>query len=87
MNRNAISEGRPATVLVNVGQNERLASIIGGLALALYGLSRLSISMVAALAGGAYLLYRGVYGRCYIYEALDINKAIWLPPEKVSSAE
>ena len=62
--------------LVNVEKNERLLSVLGGGVLALYGLTRLPLTAVAAILGGGYLLYRGVTGRCYAYEALNINTAI-----------
>ena len=59
----------------NVNQTERLASIAGGGALVLYGLSRRSIGgAVMALMGGA-LLHRGVTGHCHGYSALGIDTA------------
>jgi hypothetical protein len=62
--------------LVNVDANERLLSLIGGGLLALYGLLRLSWVPFVMLLSGAYLLYRGLKGHCYLYEALGINRAI-----------
>ncbi|MBI3464260.1 MAG: DUF2892 domain-containing protein, partial [Planctomycetes bacterium] len=60
---------------MNVGQTERWASIAAGGGLALLGLSRRSIGGAAlALAGGA-LVYRGVTGRCPVYQQLGINTA------------
>ena len=60
---------------VNVGQTERLASTIGGGALAIYGLTRGSFGgIVMALVGGA-LIYRGASGHCDIYSATGINTA------------
>ncbi len=51
-------EGCPA----NVGQSERLASIVGGSALVLTGVSRRSLpGALLALAGGL-LIYRGTSG-------------------------
>jgi hypothetical protein len=64
---------QPATV--NLGRDERLASFLAGGALALFGLSRLSIRAVATWLG-AYLLYRGLGGRCLLYEVLGINTAV-----------
>jgi uncharacterized membrane protein len=52
-----------------------MISAIIGTGLLLYGLRRLSIAVVALLMGGSYLLYRGVSGRCFVYQALDINTA------------
>jgi uncharacterized membrane protein len=60
---------------INVGKAERLASALGGGALALYGLSRRSVGGAAlALAGGG-LLYRGVTGHCHTYGAIGANTA------------
>ncbi len=59
----------------NVGETERWASMIGGGALALYGLTRGTLGGVTlALFGGA-LLYRGVSGHCNLYEAVGFNTA------------
>ena len=61
---------------INVGDNERKASVVAGGALALYGLSRKSWSgaLLAAVGGG--LVYRGVTGHCAAYEALSQNTAV-----------
>jgi hypothetical protein len=64
-----------ATV-VNVDANERLFSLIGGGVLVLYGLVRFSWLPFVMLLSGGYLLYRGLKGHCYLYEALDINRAM-----------
>ena len=57
----------------NVGPVERIASVaVGGAAIG-YGLSRGSFSGLLLLAIGGALVHRGVTGRCYGYEALDIN--------------
>lgn len=58
---------------VNIGETERWASLAGGGALALYGLSRRSWLSTFCLLKGAYLLYRGVTRHCPIYEALGID--------------
>ncbi len=60
---------------INVGETERIASAIGGGALALYGLTRGSIGgLVLALVGGS-LVYRGTTGHCNVYEAAGVNTA------------
>lgn len=60
---------------VNVGNTERLASVIGGSAVALYGLSRGSVGGVAlALLGGVFV-YRGATGHCPAFSALGISSA------------
>jgi hypothetical protein len=64
------------STLVNVDANERLLSLIGGGLLVLYGLIRLSWVPFAMLLSGGYLLYRGLKGHCYLYQALGINRAI-----------
>jgi uncharacterized membrane protein len=65
----------PAGEDANVGDYECLVPAIGGLLLALYGLSRRSpAGLGLALLGGA-LFYRGVTGHCQVYQALGINTA------------
>ncbi|MBA3439214.1 MAG: DUF2892 domain-containing protein, partial [Pyrinomonadaceae bacterium] len=60
---------------VNVGETERVASAIGGAALAIYGLTRGSASgVVLALIGGS-LIYRGTTGHCSTYQAMGIDTA------------
>ena len=59
---------------VNVGDAERLASTIGGAALALYGLSRMSLGGLVLAAVGGMLGYRGVSGHCDAYAALGIDR-------------
>jgi uncharacterized membrane protein len=60
---------------INVGNTERMISTVAGGFVLLYGLSRLPLStIVAAVAGGA-LLYRGLTGRCSVYQALDMSTA------------
>jgi uncharacterized membrane protein len=60
---------------VNVGQTERLASAIGGGALALYGLTRGTMGGVALALIGGSLIYRGVSGHCTVYSAAGVNTA------------
>jgi len=65
---------RPAPS-VNVGDKERLFSLLGGAALGLYGLSRFSLGGLALAAVGGSLIYRGTTGHCSLYESLDISTA------------
>jgi uncharacterized membrane protein len=59
----------------NVGEVERWASMLGGGALALYGLRRGSVAgAMMALAGGT-LVYRGATGHCPAYGALGVSTA------------
>ncbi len=63
---------RSQTSSMNVREPERLASVIAGGALAIYGLRSDSARLPTLLVGG-YLLYRGLSGHCPIYNALDVN--------------
>ena len=74
--------GRPSTPQsasmprsVNVGNGERLASIILGSGLLAFGLARRSRSGWGLAATGATLVYRGLRGNCAVYRALGINRA------------
>lgn len=61
--------------ITNVASPERIVSIAGGAALALYGASRRSWpGLVVALLGGAFI-YRGTRGHCDLYDRLGINTA------------
>jgi uncharacterized membrane protein len=59
----------------NVGTNERWASGAGGVALALWGISRASWPGLLAAAAGAALAWRGLSGWCNVYGALGIDRA------------
>ena len=63
-------------VIVNVARDERFYSMAAGGILALYGLMRLPLSGLALLGSGAYLVYRGFTGRCFLYEKAGINTAV-----------
>jgi uncharacterized membrane protein len=56
----------------NISSDERTLSMVGGGALALYGLS--ARSPLLALVGG-YLAYRGLSGHCAVYKAMGIDTA------------
>ena len=60
---------------INVGETERMASLIGGGALALLGLSRGSLSGLGLAALGGALAYRGATGHCSLYGALGMSTA------------
>jgi uncharacterized membrane protein len=69
--------GRPGAqeCEANVAPLERLVSVAGGGALAIYGLTRGGLGGAGlALMGGA-LAYRGMTGRCPLYERLGISTA------------
>src|SRR5438105_15931917 len=57
----------------NVDDVERVMSIIGGTALALWGLSRFSLTRLAVAALGANLVYRGITGYCGLYAKLGVS--------------
>jgi uncharacterized membrane protein len=59
----------------NIGEAERLVSIIGGGALALYGLKRGSLGGVALAIVGGGLIFRGATAHRSINEALGIDTA------------
>ena len=67
---------RPAhTGKVNVGETERMVSLVGGGSLMLYGINRGTLpGMALAVLGGA-LVYRGATGHCGWYQALGISTA------------
>jgi hypothetical protein len=60
---------------LNVGEAERLGSLLGGGLLALYGLCRRSPGAIGLALAGGYLIYRGLTGHCPLYAALQINTA------------
>ena len=60
---------------VNVGQNERWASLVGGGLLTLYGITRGSLSGLALAFVGGSLVYRGATGHCNMYASLGLNTA------------
>jgi uncharacterized membrane protein len=59
----------------SVGSAERIASLISGGALALFGLSRRSPWGLIPLAAGGYLLFRGVTAHDPVYEGLGVKPA------------
>jgi uncharacterized membrane protein len=59
----------------NVGEWERLASLLGGGALAIFGLTRGSLGGLALATLGAGLVYRGASGHCPCYTALGLSTA------------
>jgi uncharacterized membrane protein len=61
--------------IINLGEAERQASMVGGTVLAVCGLLRGSLSGLALAAIGAALVYRGHTGHCQLYAALDHSTA------------
>jgi uncharacterized membrane protein len=66
---------RPRASRINVGDKERLFSLLGGAALTLFGLSRRSLAGLGLAGAGGALIYRGVTGYCGAYQTLGINTA------------
>ena len=60
---------------INVGRGERLASLLSGGALALFGITRGTLGGLATALVGGSLVYRGATGHCSGYAALGINTA------------
>ena len=58
---------------INVGQSERLVSLLGGGLLTWYGLSRRSTGGMALAILGGGLLYRGATGHCTAYATMGID--------------
>jgi uncharacterized membrane protein len=59
----------------NVGDVERWASVVGGAALAVYGLDRRDLRGGLLAVLGAELIRRGATGHCLVYEALNVSTA------------
>ncbi len=70
-----VKDARTANDRENVGELERLMSIITGGALAVYGLKRRGGSGIGVALLGAELVRRGASGHCLLYEALGVNTA------------
>jgi uncharacterized membrane protein len=60
---------------INVGDTERIISAVVGGCAVLFGLSKLSLSSIVALAAGGALLARGLTGHCGVYESLGTSTA------------
>ena len=68
-----LSDMIEGTVEKNIGMPERWVSGLFGAAMALVGLARRSIGGILIALSGAYLLYRGLSGHCFLYDLLGIN--------------
>ena len=66
---NAQTEPNP----VNVGQAERIFSLVSGGLLLVSGLRRGGLTGLTMAGTAAGLLYRGTTGHCHIYEALNLD--------------
>ena len=59
----------------NVGDVERVVSIVAGTALALFGLRRFSLTRLGMAAMGGSLIHRGITGHCALYERAGVSTA------------
>lgn len=57
----------------NIAALERWASAASGVVLILATLRRKSVASLSFLLLGAYLLYRAIQGRCFVYKWLGIS--------------
>lgn len=68
----------------NISEPERWISVVGGAALAAYGLSRRSIQGAVFAAAGGALLWRGARGSCPVYGLFGISTAAERQDRQVS---
>lgn len=67
---------RPLAGTVNLGHGERLASVLGGIAFVLFGVTRRTwAGRALAVAAGVLLAQRGRTGRSRVYRLLGISSA------------
>jgi uncharacterized membrane protein len=57
----------------NIGQWERIGSVVGGVALACLGMQRRSALTPLFLLAGGLLIRRGAKGQCPLYQRLGID--------------
>ena len=69
----------------NVSSPERWASLVAGGAIALYGLTEKTPSILTTAIGG-YLVYRGLTGNCPAYQALHVSTSDATAPNSVVAA-
>jgi uncharacterized membrane protein len=60
---------------INISQPERLASVLGGSLLTLFGIRRRSTFGAFVAVMGGSLVYRGLTGHCSTYAAMGKNTA------------
>ena len=72
---------------VNVGRGERIATLLGGAAIAWYGLSRGSVTGYTLAAIGGALAYRGLTGYCPMYQTLGISTDESHPQGTIASGQ
>jgi len=70
-----LPEEQHPTTRTNINETERMISLVGGPALALFGITRQSAGGVALTAIAGWLFYRGLTGHDPVYEAIGVNTA------------
>jgi len=71
-----LPDNQRPTTKINVGETERMVSLVGGPALALFGLSRRNPGGIALAALAGWLFYRGFTGHDPVYDAIGVNTAV-----------
>lgn len=72
---------------VNMGRNDRLASVLGGAGLALLGARQRGVGGALLGAAGAALIARGATGHCPVYQALGASSTTGLPRKRLRADE
>lgn len=72
---------------VNMGRNDRLASVLGGAGLALLGARQRGVGGALLSAAGAALIARGATGHCPVYQALGASSRTGLPGKRPRAEE
>ena len=69
------TEGGAWTGAVNVNNQERTVSVAAGAIMGALGLTRRTVPGYFMAGLGGMLLYRGLTGHCFLYDAVDYNSA------------
>jgi uncharacterized membrane protein len=72
---------------VNVGRNERMASVLGGAGLALLGVRQRGVAGALLGAAGAALIARGASGHCPVYQAVGATSTGGRPAKRLRAEE
>ncbi|HET7230591.1 MAG TPA: SRPBCC family protein [Longimicrobium sp.] len=72
---------------VNMGRNDRLASVLGGAGLALLGARKRGVAGTLLGTFGAALIARGASGHCPVYQALGASSTAGLPRKRPRAEE
>lgn len=75
------SPSYPSMVEVNVGREERWATLGSGILMVFAALWRKSLASVLLLPAGLYMIYRSVSGHCYVYQYFGISTLRSMPKD------